>query len=350
MEQSRRIVRIDGSFGEGGGQILRTSIALSAITGLPVEVTKIRAKRENPGLRPQHIGAIRAVATLCDAKMTELRVGADRLLFTPGEVHSTSFKLDVGSAGSITLLLQAIIPAVALSERTAEMEIVGGTDVRWSPTMDYFTHVVLPAYRLLGISVDLSIVRRGYYPKGGGIVKVKVGAAHEIRSLALLSARDPPPSSISVCSNLPRSVAERQLRAATNHLSQQGIAIKEQEVLVGRSLSPGSSIVIYSVGEDGPFIGGDSIGERGKPAEVVGREAAQMFTEEYCSGAPVDRHMGDMLVPLLAFSKEEAKFRVSKVTQHLLTNLHVSSLFARVRYKVDEGPDGTAIVSIKGVD
>ncbi|MGQ9469842.1 MAG: RNA 3'-terminal phosphate cyclase [Nitrososphaerales archaeon] len=343
-------ITIDGSYGEGGGQILRTSIALSAVMGMPIEIVKIRAKRDNPGLRPQHIGAIKAVASLCNANVANLGVGSDRITFTPGKMRSAFIRLDVGSAGSITLLLQAVIPSVSLSKVDAELEIFGGTDVKWSPTMNYFTKVVLPAYKLLGIDADLEVKRRGYYPLGGGIVRVRIKPAKELKPLNLISSENPLPSIISVCSKLPRSVAERQLKAARDYLSNYRINLKDFEINVEDSISPGTSILIYSVNEQGPFIGGDAIGEKGKPAEEVGREAAKLFCEEYLSNAPIDKHIGDMLVTFLPFAKDESKFKVSKVTQHLSTNLHIASIFTKCQYNIDEMPDGTAIVSIKPIN
>lgn len=341
---------IDGSYGEGGGQILRTSVALSAVMRIPIEIVKIRAKRDNPGLRPQHIGAIKAVASLCNASVDNLRIGSDRIVFTPGKMSSAFLRLDIGSAGSITLLLQAVIPSVSLSRVESELEIIGGTDVKWSPTMNYFTKVVLPAYRLLGIEAELEVKRRGYYPLGGGIVRVRIKPAKELRPLNIISSENPSPSIISICSKLPRSVAERQLKSARDYLSNQGVNLKDCEVNVEDSISPGSSILIYSVGEQGPFIGGDAIGEKGKPAEDVGREAAKLFSEEYLSNAPIDRHVGDMIVTFLPFAKRESKFKVSRVTQHLSTNLYIASIFTRCQYNIDEMPDSTALVSIKPIN
>jgi len=349
MSSNERVI-IDGSYGEGGGQILRTSIALSAVKGIPIEIVNIRAKRDNPGLRPQHMGAIKAVASLCNANVDNLEVGSDRITFIPGKMRSTFIKLDVGSAGSITLLLQAVIPSVSLSKVDAELELFGGTDVRWSPTMNYLKEVVLPAYRLLGIDAELQVKRRGYYPLGKGIVRIRIKPAKELKSLNLISSEHPLPSIISVCSKLPRSVAERQLKSAKDYLLNQGINLKDFEIGVEDSISPGSSILIYSVAAQGPFVGGDAIGEKGKPSEGVGKEAAKLFSEEYLSNAPIDRCIGDMLVIFLPFAKGESKFKVSKVTKHLSTNLHIASIFTKCQYTIDKMSDDTAIVGIKPIN
>jgi len=337
---------VDGSFGEGGGQILRTTLTLSSILKKPVEVYNIRVKRSNPGLRPQHIAAVKVLAAICEAKVENLKIGADWIRFHPGEGAAPSLKFDIGSAGSITLVLTAAIPAASLNKMGCEIELIGGTDVKWSPTLNYFDRVVLPAYRLIGVEGTLEVVRRGYYPRGGGIVKVYVKPSSGLKHLDMVSRELPRPSAVSVCSKLPRSVAERQAKAAFGHLLNRGVDLGSIDIDVEDAVSPGSSILIYSVGVDGPFIGADSIGERGRPAEAVGEEAARLFLEEYSSGAPVDRHMGDMLVTLLFLADGKSMFRVSTVTQHTLTNLHVASSITGRTYKVEENPDGTATVTI----
>ncbi|MEM4340434.1 MAG: RNA 3'-terminal phosphate cyclase, partial [Candidatus Nitrosocaldus sp.] len=154
MKMAAEFIRIDGSYGEGGGQILRTAIALSVITKRPIEVFNIRAKRPNPGLRPQHAAAVKILAEVFNARVENVEVGSSMIRFFPGEMESndTSRKkrIDIGTAGSITLVLQALIPAVSISGKRLEMEIVGGTDVKWSPTLDYMRYVVKPAFKALG--------------------------------------------------------------------------------------------------------------------------------------------------------------------------------------------------------
>lgn len=220
--------------------------------------------------------------------------------------------------------------------------------MRWSPTINYFRQVVLPAYHLVGVDCQLEAVRRGYYPKGGGIVRGRVKPADVLKPLTLLSLTNVPASVLSVCSNLPRSVAERQLTSAVNYLFMKGMKCDLKQVGVEDSISVGSTILVYSVGSAGPFVGADSLGERGKPAEQVGREAAQVFVREVSFGAPLDRHVADMLVSFLAFADGESRIRVSSVTQHLTTNLYVASEFTGCRFKVSEEPSGAALVTIVG--
>ncbi|MFQ6135024.1 MAG: RNA 3'-terminal phosphate cyclase [Nitrososphaerales archaeon] len=337
---------VDGSFGEGGGQILRTTITLSSILNKPVKVENIRAKRNNPGLRPQHIAALRVLADMCEAEVENLKIGASWISFKPGERPKPSLRFDIGTAGSITLVMMATIPAASQNGVGCDLKLIGGTDVKWSPTLDYFRYVVLPAYRLVGIDCTVDIVRRGYYPKGGGIVKIQIKPSKNLTPINIVSREAPPPSAISICSNLPRSVAERQMSSALNYLFEQDVSWSDMKIDVEDAVSPGSSIVLYSVGGEGPFLGADSIGERGKPAEKVGKQVAQLFLKEYSSGAPIDMHMGDMLVTPLFLAEGESKFRVSTVTTHMMTDLHVASILTGRGYRFEEHKDGTTTVTI----
>ncbi|MBI4258151.1 MAG: RNA 3'-terminal phosphate cyclase [Thaumarchaeota archaeon] len=347
MVEEERVI-IDGSRGEGGGQILRSAIALSVLSHKPVEVVNIRAKRTTPGLRPQHLSTVKALATIFNAHIENVSLGSRRIFFRPREQTLTSLDIDIGTAGSITLLLQAVIPAVSLSGGNLEAKLVGGTDVSGSPTMDYLRRVVLPAYRLLGIEVELEIVRRGYYPKGGGIVKASVKPRKASRPLGLSTAVAREASILSVCSNLQKSVAERQTFAAKEYLTRRSIPVGNMESSHEEAVSPGTAIAIFYVDGRTIFIGGDSIGKRGLPAEKVGEEAAAKFSDEYKLDVPVDHHLADMVVPILACTEGESQFTTSEVTEHLETNLHVARLFTSCEYKaVKEGKTVSVTVSGK---
>jgi len=340
-------IKIDGGFGEGGGQILRTSIALSAITKKPVEVSNIRAKRDNPGLRPQHLTAIKAVASLCEANVENLNVGSSMIRFSPKEMQGGSMKMDVGTAGSITMILQAIIPAVSLANKGADVELIGGTDNRWSPTFDYLRYVVRPAYKILGINFDVNVLKRGYYPAGGGIVKASIEPCSKLNALDMVSAPTVEPKMISVCSSLPKHVAERQIASALSRLQKENVKCNSYSASLEQSHSPGSSILIYSTSDYGPFIGGDSIGERGKRAEEVGAEAADKFLDAYLSNAPIDPHLADMLVLPLSLAEGRSKFVVNKASQHLSTNLYIASKIVNCSYAISRY-DSNYIVTVEG--
>jgi RNA 3'-terminal phosphate cyclase (ATP) len=339
-------VRVDGSQGEGGGQILRTAVSLAAITGRPVEVTGIRAKRENPGLRPQHMTGVKILADLFHADVENLKVGAEWVRFAPSSrFEGGSVKFDVGTAGSIPMILMAVVPAVSLSNNRLEIEITGGTDVRASPTIDYVRHVVADAYRNIGIKFSIEVEKRGYYPKGGGIVQTVIEPCREPGTMELLSARDVAPRITSVCGQLPRHVAERQTSSAMIALEKKGIRCSNYSASIETSISPGSSILIHSSSDFGPFVGGDSIGELGKRAEAVGAEAAERFLESALAPAPVDPFLADMLVLPLALAKGRSKYRIARVTEHLRTNLQVASQIVGCKYRIDQ-QDKTHTVTI----
>jgi RNA 3'-terminal phosphate cyclase (ATP) len=330
-------VRIDGSQGEGGGQILRTAASLSVITGRSIEVTSIRAKRDNPGLRPQHMTGIKILADLFHADVENLQVGADWIRFAPSEkFEGGSVKFDVGTAGSIPMILMTVVPAVSLSNKSLEIEITGGTDVRASPTIDYVRYVVAEAYRNIGIKFSVDVERRGYYPKGGGIVKTTIEPCREPGTMELLITRDVAPKITSVCGQLPRHVAERQTSSALIVLEKKGVRCSSYSASIETSVSPGSSILIYSASDFGPYMGGDSISELGKRAEAVGVEAAERYLESVLVQAPVDPFLADMLVLPLALAKGRSKYRIPRVTEHLRTNLQVASQFTGCKYGIEQ--------------
>ena len=265
-----------GLRGRGGGQILRTAISLSAITGKPVEVTNIRAKRANPGLRPQHMTGIKVLADLFHAKFENLKVGAEWIRFSPSDrFEGGSVKFDIGTAGSIPLILMTVVPAVSLSNNSLEIEVMGGTDVKASPTIDYVKHVVAKSYLSIGLKFLVDVVKRGYYPKGGGLVQSTIKPCKSPSTIELMATRYIEPKIISVCGQLPVHVAKRQISSALIALEKKDIQCNNYTASIETSFSPGSSILVYSVSDFGLYIGGDSIGKLGKRAEAVGTEAAQ---------------------------------------------------------------------------
>jgi len=313
------MIEIDGSYGEGGGQILRAAISLSCLTGKAVRISNIRANRPKPGLAAQHLKGIKAAKKLTDAEVEGLRLGSKTVIFKPGEVRSGRFRIDIGTAGSITLILQSIL-LPSLIER-CEFTISGGTDVKWSPTADYFKNVTLPALSLFGVKCEFEVLRRGYYPKGGGIVRVKT----EKSSLNGFDFKDYSGDEIikgiSHCSNLPDHVARRQAEAAKAFLEKQGFET-EIEAKVVRGESTGSVITLWR-----SFKGGSSLGERGKRAEKVGEEAALNLANELNAGGVVDRHLADQLMVFAAVANGKSSYTTTEVTLHQKSNAYVIEKF-----------------------
>ena len=325
------MIVIDGSYGEGGGQILRTAIALSVITEKPVKIVKIRANRPNPGLRPQHLHGILALKELGNARVKGAKVGSTVLEFIPGKAEPKHVRVPIKTAGSITLVLQALLPAMAFTG--GSFEITGGTDVPWSPPVDYLKNVTLYALGKMGLQAELEIRRRGHYPKGGGLVVGKVEPWEERKPLVALEwGKIESFRGISHATNLPTHVAERQAKAAEGRLRElYGVPV-EIETEVSRSLGPGSGIVVWAE-TDSLRLGGDALGKRGKPAEVVGREAAEELIGQLEPKKAVDRFLGDQLIPFLAFAGGE--IGVTEVTNHLVTNIWVVEQFLGRIFEVE---------------
>jgi RNA 3'-phosphate cyclase len=338
-------IEVDGSQGEGGGQILRTAVAFSAILGRAVRVDKIRAGRETPGLKRQHVSALQVLTKVFGGTLEGAAEGSSTVSFIPGSKRVRELRVDMGTAASITLVLQAVVPAVSLTESKLELVLVGGTDVPWSPTYDYFDRVAKEAYRKVGIHFDITTDRRGYYPRGGGRVTASIEPSSSVNPLDLSSMnRVKEARIVSRCGSLPKHVADRQLSSATEVLTESGIKVSLGEVSEGPSDSPGSS-VLSSFVTPTVFMGSDGLGARGKRAEDVGRESATRFAKFAKSGSALDANLADMILPLLSLAKRPSKVRIPEVTSHLKTGMELAAQFTGCSWST-EASDGSVIVSI----
>jgi RNA 3'-phosphate cyclase len=330
------MIEIDGSFGEGGGQILRSSLALAAVLGKEIRIFNIRAGRSEPGLKAQHLTCAKAVADLCNASDQGLEIGSSEFFFRPSSIEGGDFRFDVGTAGSITLVLQALMPLLPFASSNVTLEVQGGTDVKWSPPIDYLRLVTLPLLEKMGVQVSLEIVKRGHYPKGGGIVKVaSVPSSYLKPIVALKGEKVESIVGISHSVKLLAHVAERQATAATRLIEAKGMNSPEIEIQSSENsshLSPGSGIVLAGILENSSIVGGDCLGERGRPAEEVGRNAAMTLLEEIETGSFLDRHMGDMIIPYIALAEGISDLSVSRITQHTLTNIKVAEAVTGVQF------------------
>jgi RNA 3'-phosphate cyclase len=349
------MIEIDGSYGEGGGQILRTAVSLSALTLRPVKITKIRSGRPQPGLKHQHLAGIDLTGQLVHAKIRGLEVGSTEVEFTPTERSSGLFEYDVGTAGSIGLVLQAVLPPAILSDDPVRLQLTGGTDVAWSPSIDYLREVFVPMLNRMGPRPEIRQERRGHYPKGGGKVSVDVTPCEEISPIALLEfGKLLGISGISHCVRLPSHVAERQARSAEKALENNGLEVLkiDRESYDKRNdphLGPGSGIVLWAESTDGVRLGADSLGERGKRAEQVGYEAAQGLIRELASGKPIDSHLCDMLAPYMALAKGESRVGVTEITSHLTTNIWVAQQILGVEISLQGQKGQPGLLTVRGI-
>ena len=325
------MIEIDGSYGEGGGQIVRTSVALSAVTGKSVLIKKIRQGRPKPGLAAQHAQAIRALGQICNAEIKGAEPGSSEVLFCPQEICGGSRRVEIGTAGSVTLLMQCLLPALLHAEKRTSLQVQGGTDVQWSPTVDYFRNVFLPALSFFGGRAGLQLLRRGYYPRGQGEVLLEVEPSHLKSAHISYEPFNPAQNrimGISHCSNLPQHVAERQAASAIERLQEAGY---EAEILqeTGRLASTGSGITLWTAGK-----GASSLGERGHPAEKVGRRAAEEMIQELASPAAVDAHLADQLIPYLALAG--GSYSVREISRHTKTNIWTAGHFMDAKFEIRE--------------
>jgi len=369
------MIEIDGSFGEGGGQIVRTAAALSAVTGKGVHITKIRQGRPKPGLAAQHARALMALAEICGARVSGITAGSSEITFAPGKIKGGRYRIEIGTAGSVTLLMQCLMPALLCADEPSSLQIQGGTDVQWSPTVDYFKNVFLPALSTFGAKAGLEVLRRGYYPRGLGEVLLQVQPTGlKASSLVRADGWEKSPADmqteqdmqnrqnmqtapgmraepsvhhaenmlnmqnaqsscilvqgVSHCSNLPEHVAIRQAESAESVLKEESFMAQiDREVAHLPSL--GSGITLWS-----GCKGTSSLGRKGFPAERVGRTAAGELIAELKSSAAVDVHLADQLIPYLALAG--GSFTAREISLHARTNIWTARHFLDTDIGIEE--------------
>lgn len=345
------MLTIDGSHGEGGGQILRTAVALSSISGKPVRIINIRAGRSNPGLNYQHVMSIRSVAELCGADVTGVERGSGEIEFTPGNISGGKYHFDITTAGSATLVLQAcILPCLYGAEKT-QITVTGGTDVKWSPSVDYLRFVFTPILHKMGARVGIVTMRRGHYPKGGGEVKIVVNPLETPASLKLGErGLYKGISGIAHVTNLPNKIARRMKHAALLKLVDCGDAeISEEHFPPGQdpSFGAGAGIVLWAQYEN-TILGASGLGERGLPAERVGQTAAEGLLAEMDSGCTLDVQAADQFLPYMALARGESVFYARELSGHAKTNMWLIEQFLDVTFRVEQ-KEGLWRVSVEGI-
>ncbi|NWF52800.1 MAG: RNA 3'-phosphate cyclase [Nitrospirae bacterium] len=328
------MIEIDGGFGEGGGQVLRTSLSLSCLLNKPFRIFNIRIKRKKPGLMPQHLMGIRALKLISNAKVHGDSVGSIELIFEPSEIKAGEYVFDIGTAGSVSLLLQALLPPLIFAKDRSSLSLRGGTHVPFSPTFHYINEVFIPSLTRLGIDVEASIDNYGFYPKGGGKVRVEILPAEKIAGINLLRRGEIKNlKGVSGVGKLPLSIAERQKDSALKILASHGVKADIESLAV---TSFGSGTFIFLKAETENCISGfSSLGERGKRAELVGEEVAKSFLDYYSANVCLDTHLADQIVLYLSIAKGESSFTTSEITGHLLTNLWVIKKFLDINYRIE---------------
>jgi RNA 3'-phosphate cyclase len=329
------MIEIDGSYGEAGGQIIRTSVALSTVTGKPCKITSIRANRKNPGLQRQHIASIEAVAKLCNAEIIGNELNSLELEFTPHKIEGGTLELDIGSAGSIALVLQSIMLPAIHSESPVNIKITGGTINKWAPSVSYIQNVTLPILKKMGYNGSIEIKKHGFFPAGGGVVEATFERV-ELKEIELVTRGKLLQISgeINISNDLQgNKVAERMNESANKTLLQTFQVTPKIKVNYVSTLSTGGGIDLFATYENSS-IGSNAIAEAGKKSEKVTREAVSELKKVDENGAPLDEYMADQILPFLALSK--GKVRVAKITSHCQTNMWVIEQFLDMKFGVDK--------------
>jgi RNA 3'-terminal phosphate cyclase (ATP) len=322
---------IDGSKKSGSGTILRLSIALSTILGENLHIYNIRKKRKKPGLKPQHLEAVKTVTKLCNGKVEGATLGSKEIWLNPGEIHGGKIYSEIGTAGSIPMLILTVLPICIFAKNTVDLLITkGGTDVKYSPTINYLRYVFLPILEKMGVKSSIKIHRYGYYPKGFGEVTLKVHPIKEMFPIELKEfGRIKKVGIVSVCTFLDdRQVAERQASKASKLISSLGYK-SDIQIINDRTntVQKGSSLVLWAKTDSGILIGSDAIGEVHKSSESVAVEAFKQLYSDIQKKATVDIHLADILIPYIALAKGKSTYFTRSITDHIKSNIWITNLF-----------------------
>ncbi len=335
------MIEIDGSMGEGGGAVLRTALALGAVSQRPVHIFNIRAKRDRPGLQPQHLRGVEALAKITKAEVEGAALNSTEVYFEPGPIEGGRYHVDIGTAGSTTLILQILMPAVAFASGNVNVEVKGGTDNPLAPPIDFLKNVTLPVLRRMGYRGEIECVRRGHYPRGGGIVRAVIEPISQLNPIDLTEPREVVRiSGIAHAVRLPAQIATRIAHAASMDLvrwTKARVDIRSESYLHAQDphLGPGAGITLWAETANGSIIGASSLGELGKPSEQVGREAAESLIAQLKTGMGTDLNMTDQLIPYLALARGTSSITSTSLTSHALTNIDLVEKILGVKFQVE---------------
>ncbi|MBD1825106.1 RNA 3'-phosphate cyclase [Cyanobacteria bacterium FACHB-DQ100] len=350
------MLQIDGSYGEGGGQILRTSLSLAAITGQPTRIDRVRARRAKPGLAIQHLTAVRAAAALCQAEITGDRVGSTQLEFIPTQpVQAGDYTFDVaetlgtGSAGAVTLILQTVLLPLALTTGTSTVTLRGGTFIPFSPPASYIEQVYLPTLQRMGVQAEVEILAWGWYPRGGGEIQLRVsgnggsvGALHPIQLLERGSLQQI--KGLAIVTELPSHIPQRMASRAENLLAE---AQLKAQVKARRLKGVGAGAGVFlTVEYEQTRAGFGAIGKLGLPAEEVAAIAVQEFLDFHKTGMPVDLHLADQLLLPAALASSSSQYRAAQISLHLSTNAWAIEQFGLAKISIDQTEHQITVVPL----
>jgi len=341
------MIIIDGRMGEGGGQILRSALSCSILTGKAIKIVNIRANRKNPGLAAQHLTCVKAAGKICDAGITGAELRSKQIEFYPGKITGSSFKCDVGTAGSVMLIFQTVLYPLLLGASRTSIKLIGGTHVEWSPSFHYINEIFLPILRTMGIKTGLELERAGFFPKGGGKVQGLVASLLEdVKPLRLEQRGEVKHMKLmTFTADLPENVPTREVsefRRTIGYLPRKPEIVRSK----GTANNPGN-VFLFSVEYENGFAGFQSIAKRGKRAETLAREVVKDYRLFSDSGATVDASLADQLILPCVFAEGESVYTTPRVTKHLTTNAEVVKMFfPDVKIEIEGTQDSFGKVTI----
>lgn len=336
------MLTIDGAIGYG--QVLRTALALSSLTLKPIKIINIRKQRQKPGLQPQHLTGVKTIGEFCNAEIRGAKLHSTEIEFIPKQHAINDKTIDIGTAGSIPLLLQTLTPLLLFSNNSVVLEIKGGTAGLGSPTIEYVKYITFPSIAGLGLHLsEVQIIKQGLYPKGQGVVKVKFDPVKKLNAINLIERDDVENiHGISIVGSLPQDVAERQKWGAIKLLDEHGFDSHMQTSLE-KTASPGTSITLIAHCKK-TILGADAIGKLGVRAEEIGKQCAEELIASIKSNAALDKWMADHILIFLALAHGKSKVTVEKITEHCQTNMRVIEQMLDVKFEVDNN-----LISVEGI-
>ncbi|MFN2127366.1 MAG: RNA 3'-terminal phosphate cyclase [Anaerolineales bacterium] len=340
------MVEIDGSFGEGGGQILRSSLTLSAMTGQDLQIKNIRAKRKTPGLRPQHLKALEAAREICGATIEGGYIGSQSISFYPDEIRAGNYHFDIGTAGSASLVVQTVLLPLSKAKNKSTVTVTGGTHVPWSPCFHYLNLNYLPFIWKIGLDVQLRMERAGFYPNGGGQIRASINPVSDLQSLHLTErGRLIEIRGISAVAKLSRNIATRQRRQVIGRLGRR-YPLNDIRVVEFDAPSPGSMILLLAMFERSQACY-FALGKKGVSADKIADKAINEFESFIATQGAIDQYLADQLLLPIVFAGSASEFHTSSITKHLLTNAEVIKAFlpAEIVINGSIGEPGIVIVN-----
>lgn len=322
------MLTIDGAQKSGSGTLVRYAVALAALSGQPLRMYNVRAKRPKPGLRPQHVSAILACAALCQGGSDGVSVGSREFTFVPGmHIQGGTFAWDIGTAGSATMLALGILPVACFADSPVVARITGGVFQDFAPSPYYLQHVLAPLLARMGVRVEFTVLRAGYVPQGAGIIEMRVEPVAALTPLSLLEQGQVQlVTGIALASHLAeRKVSERMARTCEQQLAAAGLPCRIERVADTTALHAGACLAVWAKTSTQCYLGADRAGALGRSSEAIGRYVAASLLADLTSGATIDRHGADQLALFAALAQGTSRYLVPRITEHLESNLWLAS-------------------------